>query len=104
MSGVGGILLEVVVSVCGFVVNVSGYSVVGNRNTKVQEWYRGLAYLKSILKSRMIGGTKMYEVLEILSSIRGCAKDVIDVPLPGKISCSLPMLEPIQRASVFFII
>ena len=79
MSGVGGSILEVVVSVCGFVVNGSGYSFVGNRNTKVQEWYRGLAYLKSILKSRMIGGTKMYEVLEILSSIRGGAKDVIDV-------------------------
>ena len=55
-------------------------TVVGNRKTKVQEWYRGLAYLKSIFKSRMIGGTKMYEVLEILSSIRGGAKDVIDVP------------------------
>ena len=37
-------------------------------------------YLESILKSRMIGGTKMHEVLEILSSIRGDAKDVIDVP------------------------
>ena len=55
VSGVVGSILEVVVSVCGFVVNGSGYSVVGNRNTKVQEWYRGLAYLKSILKSRMIG-------------------------------------------------
>ena len=42
MSGVGGSILEVVVSVCGFVVNGSGYSVVGNRNTKIQEWYRGL--------------------------------------------------------------
>ena len=57
MSGVGGSVLEVVASVCGFVVNVSGHSVVGNRNTKVQEWYRGLAYLKSILKNRVIGGT-----------------------------------------------
>ena len=55
MSGVGRSILEVVVSVCCFVVNSGGYSVVGNRNTKVQEWYRGLAYLKSILKSRMIG-------------------------------------------------
>ena len=36
MSGVGGSILEVVVSVCGFVVNGSGYLVVGNRNTKVQ--------------------------------------------------------------------
>ena len=35
MSGVGGIIFEVVVSGCGFVVNGSGYSVVGNRNTKV---------------------------------------------------------------------
>ena len=42
-------------SVALYVVNGSGYSVVGNRNKKVQEWYRGLAYLKSILKSRMIG-------------------------------------------------
>ena len=89
MSGVGGIILEVVVSVCGFVVNGSGYFVVGNRNTKVQEWYRGLACLKSILKSRMIGGTKMYEVLEILSSNRGCAKDVIDVPLVQGLLSSL---------------
>ena len=39
MSGVEGSILEVVVSVCGFVVNGSGYSVVGNRNTKVQQWY-----------------------------------------------------------------
>ena len=37
-------MLEVVVSVCGFVVNGSGYSL-GNRNTKVQKWYQGLIYL-----------------------------------------------------------
>jgi len=37
ISGVGGSILEVVVSVCGFVVNGSGYSVVGNRNTNLQE-------------------------------------------------------------------
>ena len=56
MSGVGGSVLKVVVS---FVVNVRGYSVVGNRNAKFQEWYRGLTYLKSILKSRVIGGTSL---------------------------------------------
>ena len=43
MTGVGRSILEVVRSVCGFVVNGSGYSVVGNRNTQVQElragWY-----------------------------------------------------------------
>ena len=35
MSGVGGSIIEVVVSICGFVVNGNGYSVVGNRNKKV---------------------------------------------------------------------
>ena len=52
MNGVGGSILEVVASVYGLLVNSSGYSVVGNRNRKVQERSQGFAYLKILLKSR----------------------------------------------------